>query len=69
VDGLQVDNQLPLTPMPVLFTTQDAGNKPEFLLKLTATTNDQGMADYYSYPYIGIQVGVNFKHFYLLLML
>ncbi|CAM6102066.1 unnamed protein product [Calypogeia fissa] len=55
VDGLQVDNQLPLTPMPVLFTAQDAGNKPEFLLKLTATTNDQGMTDYYSYPYVGIQ--------------
>ncbi|KAL2613699.1 hypothetical protein R1flu_025391 [Riccia fluitans] len=55
VDGLQIDNQLPLTPMPVLFSPQDSGNRPEFLLKLTATTKDEGLPDRYSFPYIGIQ--------------
>ncbi|KAL3679175.1 hypothetical protein R1sor_022131 [Riccia sorocarpa] len=55
VDGLQIDNQLPLTPMPVLFCPQDSGSRPEFLLKLTATTKDEGLPDRYSFPYIGIQ--------------
>ncbi|KAJ7520829.1 hypothetical protein O6H91_19G024200 [Diphasiastrum complanatum] len=55
VDGLQVDNQLPLTPMPVLFTSRDPANEAEFVLKCTLTMKNQGMLDQYRYPYIGIQ--------------
>lgn len=56
LDGLQVDNQILLTPMPVLFRPQIATNQLEFLLKLTLTMQDRGSPDNYMYPYLNIQV-------------
>ncbi|KAG0559465.1 hypothetical protein KC19_10G107200 [Ceratodon purpureus] len=55
VDSLQIDNQLPLTPYPVLFMLQESQAHPDFLLKCTITTQDNGVLDYFFYPYIGIQ--------------
>ncbi|XP_024542530.1 uncharacterized protein LOC9648284 isoform X1 [Selaginella moellendorffii] len=55
VDGLQVDNQLPLTPMPVLFSPQDTAKNCEFLLKFTVTLKENSLSDQQVYPYIGIQ--------------
>lgn len=55
LDGLQIDNQILLTPMPVLFRPQIATNQLEFLLKLTVTMQDRGSPDNYMYSYLGIQ--------------
>lgn len=55
VAGLQVDNQLPLTPMPVLFRTQVPANSLDFVLKCTITLQDDGSSNRYLYPYIGVQ--------------
>ncbi|KAH9312827.1 hypothetical protein KI387_027862 [Taxus chinensis] len=55
LDGLQVDNQLPLTPMAVLFRPQIATNHLEFLLKFMVMMQDHGSPDNYVYPYLGIQ--------------
>ncbi|KAG0568137.1 hypothetical protein KC19_7G189300 [Ceratodon purpureus] len=55
VDSLQIDNQLPLTPSPVLFMVQESQTQRDFLLKCTITMQENGMLDYFSYPYIGIQ--------------
>ncbi|XP_059076567.1 uncharacterized protein LOC131042467 isoform X2 [Cryptomeria japonica] len=55
LDGLQVDNQLPLTPMAVLFRPQIATNQLEFLLKFTIVMQDHGSPDNYVYPYFGLQ--------------
>lgn len=56
LDSLQVDNQLPLTPSPVLFMVQESQTHRDFLLKGTITMQDNGVMDSISYPYIGIQV-------------
>ncbi|XP_024384462.1 uncharacterized protein [Physcomitrium patens] len=55
LDSLQVDNQLPLTPSPVLFMVQESQTHRDFLLKGTITMQDNGVMDSISYPYIGIQ--------------
>lgn len=55
LDGLQIDNQILLTPMPVLFRPQIATSQLEFLLKLTVTMQDRGSPDNYMYSYLGIQ--------------
>lgn len=51
--GLQVDNQLPLTPMPVLFRPQKVGEETDYILKLSVTLQSNGSLDYCVYPYIG----------------
>eukprot|EP01018_Ginkgo_biloba_P025446 Gb_15429 [translate_table: standard] len=55
LDGLQIDNQIPLTPMPVLFRPQIAVNQLDSLLKFTVTMQDHGSSDNYTCPYLGIQ--------------
>lgn len=54
--GLQVDNQLPLTPMPVLFRPQRAVAETDYILKLSMTMQSNGSLDLCVYPYIGLHV-------------
>ncbi|KAF5752107.1 hypothetical protein HS088_TW01G00014 [Tripterygium wilfordii] len=51
--GLQVDNQLPLTPMPVLFRPQRVENH-DYILKFSVTLQSDGSLDLRVYPYIGL---------------
>ncbi|EPS74076.1 hypothetical protein M569_00677, partial [Genlisea aurea] len=53
--GIQVDNQLPLTPMPVLIRPQRVGEDIDFILKLSITQQSSGSFDLCIYPYIGLQ--------------
>ncbi|KAK4798434.1 hypothetical protein SAY86_030760 [Trapa natans] len=53
--SLQVDNQLPLTPMPVLFRPQRVGDETDYVFKLSVTQQSNGSHDLCVYPYIGIQ--------------
>lgn len=52
--GIQVDNQLPLTPMPVLFRPQRVGEETDYILKFSFTIQSNGSLDLYVYPYIGV---------------
>ncbi|KAH6757936.1 calcium-dependent lipid-binding family protein [Perilla frutescens var. hirtella] len=54
--GIQIDNQLPLTPMPVLFRPQRVGEDSDYILKLSMTQQSSGSLDLCIYPYIGLQV-------------
>ncbi|KAG8658937.1 uncharacterized protein LOC110610326 isoform X2 [Manihot esculenta] len=51
--GIQVDNQLPLTPMPVLFRPQKVGHETDYILKFSMTLQSNGSLDLCVYPYIG----------------
>ncbi|CAK7326271.1 unnamed protein product [Dovyalis caffra] len=51
--GIQMDNQLPLTPMPVLFRPQKVGEDRDFILKFFMTMQSNGSLDLSLYPYIG----------------
>lgn len=51
--GLQVDNQLPLTPMPVLFRPQKVKEDIDYILKFSVTSQSNGSLDLCVYPYIG----------------
>ncbi|CAK9187594.1 unnamed protein product [Ilex paraguariensis] len=53
--GIQVDNQLPLTPMPVLFRPQRVGEDIDYILKFSMTQQSNGSLDLSVYPYIGFQ--------------
>ncbi|KAK4405432.1 putative vacuolar protein sorting-associated protein 13A [Sesamum angolense] len=53
--GIQLDNQLPLTPMPVLFRPQRVGEDTDYILKLSVTQQSSGALDLLIYPYIGLQ--------------
>lgn len=53
--GLQVDNQLPLTPMPVLFRPQRVAEETDYVLKLSITMQSNGSLDLFTYPFIGVQ--------------
>ncbi|KAF5202036.1 Vacuolar protein sorting-associated protein 13c [Thalictrum thalictroides] len=55
--SIQVDNQLPLSPMPVLFRPQRVGEKLDYILKLSLTMQSNGSLDLWIYPYIGFHVG------------
>ncbi|XP_061360270.1 uncharacterized protein LOC133304277 isoform X2 [Gastrolobium bilobum] len=52
--GLQVDNQLPLTPMPVLFRPQRVVAETDYILKCSVTMLSNGSLDLCVYPYIGL---------------
>ncbi|KAI5061209.1 hypothetical protein GOP47_0023714 [Adiantum capillus-veneris] len=56
IDGLQLDNELPLTPMPVLFRNQGSVDPLNFVFKCTVTLQDGQSSNRYVYPYIGVQV-------------
>ncbi|XP_075085926.1 uncharacterized protein LOC107782497 [Nicotiana tabacum] len=53
--GIQVDNQLPLTPTPVLFRPQRVGQENDYVLKFSLTQQSNGSLDLCVYPYIGFQ--------------
>ncbi|KAI3512412.1 hypothetical protein L1887_19727 [Cichorium endivia] len=53
--GIQVDNQLPLTPMPVLFRPQKVGADVDYIFKFSMTQQSDGSVDFAAYPYIGLQ--------------
>ncbi|KAL7618287.1 hypothetical protein Lser_V15G01600 [Lactuca serriola] len=53
--GIQVDNQLPLTPMPVIFRPQRLGVEADYVLKFSMTQQSDGSVDFAAYPYIGLQ--------------
>ncbi|XP_052204938.1 uncharacterized protein LOC127809843 isoform X2 [Diospyros lotus] len=53
--GIQVDNQLPLTPMPVVFRPQRAVDETDYILKFSMTQQSNGSLDLCVYPYIGFQ--------------
>ncbi|CAH2036004.1 unnamed protein product [Thlaspi arvense] len=55
MQGIQVDNQLPLAPMPVLFRPQRAGDKADYILKFSVTLQSNAGLDLRVYPYIGFQ--------------
>ncbi|OMO58553.1 hypothetical protein COLO4_34529 [Corchorus olitorius] len=52
--GIQMDNQLPLTPTPVLFRPQRIGNERDYMLKISVTLLTNGSMDLCVYPYIGL---------------
>ncbi|XP_074301933.1 uncharacterized protein LOC141633346 isoform X1 [Silene latifolia] len=52
--GIQVDNQLPLTPMPVLFRPQRLREEIDNILKFSVTSQSNGSLDLCVYPYIGL---------------
>ncbi|KAF7837667.1 putative vacuolar protein sorting-associated protein 13A isoform A [Senna tora] len=52
--GLQVDNQLPLTPMPVLFRPQRVVAETDYILKFSMTMQSNGSLDLCVYPFIGL---------------
>lgn len=54
--GIQLDNQLPLTPMPVLFRPQRFEGQSDYVLKFSVTMQSNGAIDLCAYPYIGLQV-------------
>ncbi|KAK7264763.1 hypothetical protein RJT34_32373 [Clitoria ternatea] len=54
MSGLQVDNQLPLTPMPVLFRPQKVVSETDYILKCSITMQSNGSLDLCVYPYIGL---------------
>lgn len=62
--GMQVDNQLPLTPMPVLFRPQRIGIEADYILKFSMTQQSDGSLDFCAYPYIGLQVCEYASFFY-----
>lgn len=51
-----MDNQLPLTPTPVLFRPQRVGQENDYVLKFSLTQQSNGSLDLCVYPYIGFQV-------------
>ncbi|KAK2997055.1 hypothetical protein RJ639_024911 [Escallonia herrerae] len=53
--GIQIDNQLPLTPLPVLFRPQRLGEETDYILKFSMTWQSNGSLDLCVYPYIGFQ--------------
>ncbi|XP_047337153.1 uncharacterized protein LOC124940662 [Impatiens glandulifera] len=53
--GLQVDNQLPLTPMAVLFRPQRVAEETDHIMKFSMTEQSNGSLDLCVYPYIGFQ--------------
>ncbi|CAM9004161.1 unnamed protein product [Rhodiola kirilowii] len=54
--GIQVDNQLPLSPMPVLFRPQRVGDEDtDTIFKFSMTMQSNGSMDLCVYPFIGLQ--------------
>ncbi|KAJ1696999.1 hypothetical protein LUZ63_005511 [Rhynchospora breviuscula] len=56
---LQADNQLPFSPMPVLFSPLRVENQPDYIIKLSVTTQANNSLDLCVYPYIGLQAPEN----------
>ncbi|KAL2636221.1 hypothetical protein R1flu_007700 [Riccia fluitans] len=61
VGDLQLDNQLPLTWMPVLLFPEGRSEEREFLLSATVTMFDDNIEATRVFPYIGIQVQTGWR--------
>lgn len=59
LENLQLDNQLPLTSMPVLLSPEVPGDMQHPVFKLTFTMSNDNADGTQVYPYIGIQVTQN----------
>ncbi|XP_020693465.1 uncharacterized protein LOC110107531 [Dendrobium catenatum] len=59
MNGVQVDNQLPFTPMPVIFGPQKVGDQLDYVLKFSMTMQTNSSLDFCEYPYLGFQVPDN----------
>jgi vacuolar protein sorting-associated protein 13A/C len=53
---VQVDNQLPFVPMPVLFCPQKIENQSDYVVKFSMTVQTNNSLDFCVYPYVGVQV-------------
>ncbi|WVZ75446.1 hypothetical protein U9M48_023496 [Paspalum notatum var. saurae] len=53
---IQVDNQLPFVPMPVLFCPQKIENQSDYIVKFSMTVQTNNSLDFCVYPYVGVQV-------------
>lgn len=51
-----MDNQLPLTLLPVLLRPQRVGEENDYILKFSMTLQTNGSLDLCVYPYVGIYV-------------
>lgn len=58
-----MDNQLPLTPMPVLFRPHRVGEENDYIFKFSLTMQSNGSLDLYVYPYIGVIVSIYHLNF------
>ncbi|AQK59115.1 calcium-dependent lipid-binding family protein [Zea mays] len=56
---IQVDNQLPFVPMPVLFCPQKIENQSDYIFKFSMTVQTNNSLDFCVYPYVGVQVPEN----------
>lgn len=57
IRGIQVDNQLPFSIMPVLLRPQRVGDEDvDAVLNFSMTMQSDGSLDLCVYPYIGLQV-------------
>lgn len=56
VGNLQLDNQLPLSWMPVLLAPERRDESKEFLMKFSLMMYDDKAEARQVYPYIGLQV-------------
>lgn len=59
---VQVDNQLPFVPMPVLFCPQKIDNQSDYVLKFSMTVQTNNSLDFCVYPYVGVQVSYLITH-------
>lgn len=59
MQSIQVDNQLPFTPMPVLFGPLAMDEQLEYILKFSITMQPNNSLDFCVYPYLGLQVPDN----------
>ncbi|KAK1425949.1 hypothetical protein QVD17_14616 [Tagetes erecta] len=55
IQGIQVDNQLPLTPMPLLFRLQRIGVEADDMLNFSVTKQSDGSLDFCAYPRIDLK--------------
>ncbi|KAL6841988.1 hypothetical protein ACP4OV_028188 [Aristida adscensionis] len=53
---IQVDNQLPFVPMPVLLCPQKIEHQSDYVVKFSMTVQTNNSLDFCVYPYIGVQV-------------
>lgn len=56
---IQVDNQLPFSPMPVLLRPHRLGDQLDYTLKFSMTMQTNNSLDFCVYPYVGLQVPDN----------
>lgn len=64
---LQIDNQLPLTLMPVLLAPDKAGDSHQPVLKMTITMCNEETDGTQVYPYVYVRVCILFRSIFMVL--